>query len=64
MKITACSACTHDHDDIDPEKMDEPFNVNGEKFTHHFFCPDNGIEVVIRFEKKTIIDVEQRAIYG
>ena len=64
MKILKCSACTNDHDDIDPEKMDKPFNVNGAKFTHHFFCPASGVEVLVRYEKVTTIEVEQRAIYG
>lgn len=62
MKILNCSACTNDHEAIDPEEMDEPWSVNGATFTHHFFCPDSGVEVLVRYDKIEVVDVVQRAI--
>lgn len=49
MKIYSCSACTHDHDEVKPTELDTPEDINGVTYTHHFFCPETGTEVFVRF---------------
>lgn len=49
-KVTACSACGEDHEQVETDAM-EPEERDGRMFTRSFVCPTNGELVMVSYDE-------------